>query len=153
MKARPSLMIRAGIAKALGLVVGLVAFLLMPVIWPDASLWLRFGVWMWYATFGALIGILGVLEYHPIFKMRMPFWFRGAVVGGWLNLVVAFLMHDRLTQLMKTELFGVAIELSPFSLVLEGMIIGLAIDFVATRYGGEGKALLDDWSAREVRTR
>jgi hypothetical protein len=48
---------------------------------------------------------------------------------------------------MKTEFLGTAVELSPFWLVAEGMIIGLVIDAVATRFGGEGRELLADWSA------
>ena len=91
---------RVGIAKMIGLIIGLAAFLIMPSIWPSESMWLRVGILMWYTTFGAMIGVLGLFDKHPLFKFRMPFWFRGPIFGAWLNLVLAFLMHDKLVVLM-----------------------------------------------------
>lgn len=129
---------RVGTAKAIGLVVGLAAFFLVPRVWPDESIWLRVGLLTWYATFGAFIGVLGFFNENPLLKFKLPFWFRGIVFGAWLNLVLAFLMHDKLTVLVPM-IGGVFSGLkSPFWIVLEGAIVGLVIDAVATKFGGEG---------------
>jgi hypothetical protein len=129
---------RVGIAKAIGLVIGLAGFLMIPSIWPAEGMWLRVGILMWYTTFGAVIGVLGLFDYHPMLKFRMPFWFRGPVFGAWLNLVLAFMMHDKLVVLMP-QLEGILAGFkSPFWIVAEGAVIGLLIDAVATTVAGEG---------------
>ena len=129
---------RIGTAKVMGLIVGLAAFLLVPRVWPEQSMWLRVGLLLWYTTFGAFIGVLGMFDEHPLFKFRLPFWFRGIVFGSWLNLVLAFLMHDKLAVLIP-RIGGIFSGMeSPFWIVLEGAIVGLLIDAVATKFAGEG---------------
>lgn len=129
---------RVGTAKILGLIIGLAGFLMMPSIWPDESMWLRVGILFWYGTFGAVIGVFGIFNEHPLLKFRMPFWFRGPLFGAWLNLVLAFLMHDKLVVLMP-QLEGILAGFqSPFWIVPEGAVIGLLIDAVATKVAGEG---------------
>ncbi len=133
---------RVGIAKMIGLIIGLAAFLIMPSIWPSESMWLRVGILMWYTTFGAMIGVLGLFDEH--LKFRMPFWFRGPVFGAWLNLVLAFLMHDKLALLMP-QLEGVLGGFqSPFWIVPEGALLGLLIDGVATGFAGDGMPTRND---------
>jgi len=46
-----------------------------------------------------MIGVLGLFGHHPLLKFRLPFWFRGLVFGAWFNLVLVFLMHDKLSVL------------------------------------------------------
>jgi hypothetical protein len=129
---------RIGSAKMIGMVFGLVGFFMIPSLWPDQSIWLRIGVLLWYTTFGAMIGIVGMFDHHPLLKFRMPCWFRGLVFGAWLNLVLTFLMHDKLSVLMQ-QLDGVFGGIrSPFWIVLEGAVLGLVIDAAATKIAGEG---------------
>ena len=103
-------------------------------------MWFRVGILVWYTTFGAMIGILGMINFHPLLKIAMPFWFRGIVFGAWFNLVAVFLAHEQFAAFLKALDMG-SLE-SPFWFVLEGAIVGLLIDGVATRFGGEGKSLL-----------
>jgi len=129
---------RVGTAKAIGLVIGLAGFLMIPSVWPSETMWLRIGILMWYTTFGAVIGVLGLFDDHPLLKFRMRFWFRGPVFGAWLNLVLAFLMHDKLAVLIP-QVGGILAGLkSPFWIVLEGAVLGLLIDGITTRVAGEG---------------
>ena len=129
---------RVGVAKIIGLVIGLAGFFMIPSIWPAEGMWLRVGILLWYTTFGAVIGVFGLFDYHPMLKFRMPFWFRGPVFGAWLNLVLAFMMHDKLMVLMP-QLEGILAGFkSPFWIVAEGAVIGLLIDGVATTVAGEG---------------
>jgi hypothetical protein len=129
---------RIGSAKIVGMVIGLIGFVMIPYFWPGEGMWLRVGILMWYTTVGAVIGILGLIDHHPLFKFRLTFWFRGPAVGIWFNLVLAFLMYDKLSLLMQ-QLDGAFSGItSPFWIVAEGAIVGLIIDTVATKFAGEG---------------
>lgn len=137
-KPTPSFVKRLGLAKLFGFIVGMLAFIFISLLWPDETLMFRIGFLFWYLTLGAVIGLFGVLDFHPALKLRMPFWVRGPWVGAWFNFVLVFLLHDKLLQ--PFALFG--ISLNPFWLVLEGAVVGLLIDWLATKFGGEGKVLL-----------
>ena len=137
-----SLVRRVGMAKTVGLVIGVIAFVTIPRIWPEESEWFRWGLLLWYAMFGAVIGMFGLVDVHPVFKFRMPFWFRGILFGAWLNLVLVVLMHDKLIQLMATLPAPWSFFESPFWFVADGAIAGLLIDWIATRFGGEGRAVI-----------
>jgi len=140
MKSEPSLVKRVGIAKVIGLVIGIIGFFVIPQVWPGADMWFRVGFLAWYTTFGAMIGILGMINYHPLLKIAMPFWFRGIVFGAWFNLVATLLAHEKITAFLEgLEVLSLQ---SPFWFVLEGAVVGLVIDGIATRFGGEGKELL-----------
>ncbi len=129
---------RIGTAKVIGMAFGILGFFLIPYFWPGESMWLRVGILLWYTTLGAMIGIMGIFDHHPMLKFGMPFWVRGPVFGAWFNLVLAFLMYDKLSVLMR-ELGGVFSGITnPFWIVLEGAVLGLVIDAVATKTAGEG---------------
>lgn len=139
----PSLVTRIGIGKAVGLVIGLVGFFTLPYFWPEAGLMLRWGVLLWYTTMGAIIGVFGVFTQHPVLHLPMPWWFRAPVMGAWLNFVLVFFAYGQM-QTLLTVMFGAGgVLTSPFWFVLEGAVVGLIIGFLATRFGGEGKALLE----------
>ena len=129
---------RIGTAKMVGMAFGLLGFFLIPYFWPGESMWLRVGILLWYTTLGAMIGIMGIFDRHPMLKFRMPFWFRGPVFGAWANLVLAFLMHDKLSVLMQQLEGAFSGITSPFWIVLEGAVLGLVIDAVTTKFAGEG---------------
>ncbi|WP_282606742.1 hypothetical protein [Pelagibius sp. Alg239-R121] len=135
----PSLITRIAVGKTAGLVIGLAGFFLLPVLDPNAGLLMRWGILLWYTTLGAIIGIFGVFNWHPILKLPMPWWFRAPFMGAWMNFVLTFFAYDNLGQVM-TAIFGVdGIVTSPFWFTLEGTIVGLIIGFLATRFGGEGR--------------
>jgi hypothetical protein len=139
MNAQPSLVRRLGMAKILGLTIGLIAFFVIPQLWPQESIWLRIGICLWYTTFGVFIGLAGIVNHHPMLEVPLPFWFRGIFFGGWLNLVLAFLMYEKLQALLAA--LGTSFT-SPFWIISEGMVLGLAIDGICTWFGGEGRQLL-----------
>jgi hypothetical protein len=136
---KPSLMLRIAIGKGVGFLFGLAGFFLLPLFLPDASWLLRWGILLWYTTVGAFIGVFGVVTYHPVLKLPMPWWFRSALVGGWMNFVLAFFAYDEMARMM-IAVFGEGGSLaSPFWFTVEGAIIGLVIGYFATRFGGEGE--------------
>lgn len=140
----PSLITRIAIGKLMGFLFGLMGFIFLPYFLPDASSFLRWGILFWYTTVGAIIGVFGVLTYHPVLKIPFPWWIRAPVLGAWMNFVLVFFAYD-VMQLMLASLFGANSMLSsPFWFAAEGAIIGLIIDFFATRFGGEGKTVIND---------
>jgi len=139
----PSLVTRIAIGKAIGFLFGLGGFILLPYFLPDAGWLLRWGILLWYITVGAFIGVFGVVTYHPVLKLPMPWWFRAPLIGAWMNFVLTFFAYDAM-QAMMVSFFGEAGVLSsPFWFTAEGAIIGLIIGYFATRFGGEGKATVD----------
>lgn len=135
---KPSLLARLTIGKTVGLVFGIIGFVGLPMVWDGSSLMLQWGILLWYTTVGAFIGVFGVMNYHPILHMPMPWWFRGPWIGAWMNFILTLFAYDTFS-LMLTEAFnGAFAGMSPFWFVLEGAIIGLVIAWFATKYGGEG---------------
>ncbi|MEX1036210.1 MAG: hypothetical protein WDZ54_09655 [Sneathiella sp.] len=136
---KPSLITRIAVGKIVGFIVGLIGFLLLPYLWPEGDLLLRFGILFWYITVGAVIGAFGVLTWNPVLRLPMPWWFRAPLIGGWMNFVLALFAYDMFARMMLDILGPDFPFTSPFWFVLEGAIVGLVMGFFATRFGGEGK--------------
>jgi hypothetical protein len=140
---KPSLTLRIGVGKLIGLLFGLTGFMVLPYLWPDASLMLRWGVLLWYVTVGAVIGVFGVYTWHPVLQLPLPWWVRAPLIGAWMNFVLTFFAHDAMHQMLLHLLGPDSRFVSPFWFVLEGAIIGLVIGYFATRLGGEGSQTLE----------
>ncbi len=140
MQAQPSLVTRVAVGKLVGLALGVVAFVLTPELVPDADPYMRWGFLFWYMTVGAMIGLAGVFEHHPVFGVPLPWYVRGPAIAAWMNLVLALMAHGEFARVV-TPLFG---ELSPGAVlglsVAEGLVVGALIGGLATRFGGEGPA-------------
>lgn len=137
------LITRIAIGKVIGFLFGLVGFISLPYFLPDASLLFRWGILLWYTTLGAIIGMFGGFTCHPILKLSFPWWFRTTVVGAWMNFVLTFFAFDTM-QAMMFRVFGEnGMVTSPFWFTAEGGIIGLIIGYFATRFGDEGKGIVD----------
>ncbi len=136
----PSLVTRIAIGKLLGFALGLIGLIVIPFLWPDSSWMERIAFLLWYTTLGAFVGLVGVLDWHPVLRLSMPWWFSSTLVGAWMNFVLTLFIYDRLAEMM-VELFAES-ELfqSPFWFVAEGAVVGLFIGYFATRFGGEGPA-------------
>jgi hypothetical protein len=140
---KPSLMTRITIGKTIGLIFGLAGFIFSPYFLPDVGWLFRWGILLWYSTFGAIIGVFGVFTYHPILKLPLPWWFRAPFLGAWMNFVLTFFAYD-VMQSMMVNLFGEkGLINSPFWFTAEGALAGLIIGFFATRFGGEGKETVE----------
>lgn len=133
---KPSLMTRIIVAKSTGFVLGLIGMLSLPFLVPDAPWTLRIAAVLWYTTLGAIIGVFGVFNWHPILKMPFPWWFRAPVIGAWMNLLVALFAYDMLGPMTQAVTGGVLS--SPYWFALEGAVLGYIIGFMATKFGGEG---------------
>ncbi len=139
-----SLATRIAIGKACGMAFGLLGFLTLPYLSPDSDPLLRWGVLGWYITVGAVIGGFGVMTWHPALELPMPWWLRGPVIGGWMNFVLVLMAYDALAKIM-TDSFGRNGPItSPFWFIVEGVLFGLVVAYLAARYGGEGRKTLDE---------
>lgn len=138
----PSLMTRIAIGKGIGFIVGLAGLIFLPSFMPEASWMLRFGILFWYITVGAFIGVFGVMTYHPVLRLPMPWWFRSTLIGAWMNFVLTLFVYDNFKLIMEQTFGPDGAISSPFWFVLEGAIIGMIMGFFATRFGGEGKDTL-----------
>lgn len=137
MTMQKSLVYRVGVGKALGLVIGLLGFFLLPVFVHDTTLYFRTGILFWYVSLGAIIGVFGIFNRHPVLSIPMPWWVRGAIIGAWFNLVLTLIAYEQICT-MSMAIFGeYSVYLSPFWMVLEGAIIGLLMDYLLSRWFGE----------------
>ena len=140
---KPSLFRRIAIGKSIGFIFGLASLILLPFFLPEASWQLRFGLLLWYTTLGGIIGVFGVLTYHPIMKLPFRWWFRAPFMGAWMNFVLTFFAFDVMQDMTQT-IFGKTDTVSTvFWFTLEGAIVGLIIGYFATKFGGEGKETVD----------
>jgi hypothetical protein len=135
-------MTRIAIGKGIGFIVGLAGLIFLPSFMPEATWMLRFGILFWYITVGAFIGVFGVMTYHPVLRLPMPWWFRSTLIGAWMNFVLTFFVYDNFKLIMEQTFGPDGAISSPFWFVLEGAIIGMIMGFFATRFGGEGKDTL-----------
>jgi len=135
----PSLMTRIAIGKLTGFVIGLAGFILVPYFDPGAGWLIRWGFLLWYTTVGGIIGMFGVLNWHPILRLPLPWWVRAPFVGAWMNFVLTFFAFDVIKDMMTVMLGADGLFQSPFWITAEGAVVGLIIGYFATRFGGEGK--------------
>ncbi|MEL6208834.1 MAG: hypothetical protein AAFR44_01340 [Pseudomonadota bacterium] len=144
MYSAPTLLSRLAVAKMVGLMIGLTGFLLVPLITPGAPDMARWGLLLWYPTMGAVIAMVEVLDTNGLLPWRLTWWMRGAVIGGWFNLL-AVLMGGDFMQTFAQNLLGThGVSLSVFIFVPEGAGAGMLIAYLVMRFGGEGRAIEDD---------
>jgi len=131
-------MLRVGIGKFIGFAFGLVAFFMLPMF-GESDLLFRLGLLFWLIIVGAFIGLFGVITHYPIFNMPIKWWLRGALMGAMMMFTFWLIAHVRLDAI-AIQMFGTSSFLaSGARVIVDGIIIGLIIDFVATKFGGEGK--------------
>ncbi len=135
-------MTRVVIGKGIGFIIGLIALIALPYFIADVSWMLRLGILFWYITVGAIIGVFGVVTWHPIVKLPMPWWFRATLVGAWMNFVLTFFAYDDLQAAMLQIAGNVGVLGSPFWFTLEGAIVGYIMGFFANRVGGKGPLIV-----------
>jgi hypothetical protein len=142
----PSMIMRITYGKTIGLVLSAAGILLFADWFPGMTLAAKWGFIFYYIMIGALIGLTGIMTYNPVIKMPMPWWFRGPWLGGWMNFILMLFIYDDLAT-MQAQVFGAgALFSSPWWFVFEGAIIGLFMDFICTKFAGEGLATVADGS-------
>lgn len=128
---------RVLIGKTIGLIAGLSVFLILPLMGVSLDLKLGLGLVLFYIFTGALIGFYGMFERHPIFDFKMPWYFRGAVVGLIMHTMLVLLTYDQILALTnQMDILGIT---CPWWALIDGIILGLVMAFAETKWAGEGK--------------
>lgn len=132
-ESQSKLMMQIVVGKVLGLCVGLTGFFMVPLFLIDLGPLFQYGILLWYITFGAIIGLMAQVTYHPFIKWPMPWWLGAGLMGAWLNFVLTFFAFD-IMQTIMVQLFGAqGLLQSPFWFTAEGLIIGILIGFGVNR--------------------
>ncbi len=141
----PSLILRVGLGKLVGFLIGLAGVTTLSVFATGVGWMMIIGIVFWYSSLGAIIGVFGVFDHHPLFEFRFPWWLRAPLLGGWFNFVLILLAYDQFSSLLNAMThFHPQLFSSPFWFVLEGAIVGLLIGGVCTWLGGEGSDTVMD---------
>lgn len=140
---KPSMITRIAVGKIVGLVIGVIGFVTLPYVAPDMPPMFKWGVLFWYATVGAMIGLIGIYTRHPILALPMPWWFRAPLIGAWMNFVLTLFAYDAFADFLVQMMGPDTWMRSPFWFVVEGALVGLLIGYAATKLGGEGKETVE----------
>lgn len=128
------------ISSLLGIGFGLLCVYLAST--KDPSMWDTSSPVFWSIVYnrfliGFVIGIAGFMTKHPCFNFKVPAWLRGIKIGAMISLAMAIntLLAPGMESSELWKLFWLTI--------LSGAIYGLIIDVVATKFGGQGKELIE----------
>ena len=113
-------------------------FFLIPALGVDVSLEFRWGLLLFYTFFGVFVGFFGLLDKHPLLDFKMPFWFRGILMGVFMHLLLILLAYDQMNAFMAMDMVQSMGLISPYWALIDGAILGFLMDFVATKHAGEG---------------
>lgn len=122
------------IAMPLGIFAGLLCTWVssgsVPGIWGSALMWALITDRM---LIGLVVGLAGAYLTHPLFGFPLPWYIRGFCLGVFVSLPLA-------TGAMITPTTAWSIF---WATLIAGGVYGLIIDFFATKFGGEGKAITE----------
>lgn len=135
---KPSLMLRIAVGKSVGFIFGLIAFFALPMM-GEPDLMFRLGFALWLIITGAMIGLMGVVTYHPLLHMPLPWWVRGPLIGMSTMLTLWLVAHERIDAIV-INMFGPDTILSSGAwIIADGLVIGLVMAWLATLLAGEGR--------------
>jgi len=127
---------RVAVATSLGFILGILCFVYVGIIdgFGGSITW---GVLLWYTFIGFIIGLIGTIDKHPIFGFHV-IYLRGILIAGILDLSLGLMAQNEFTHLFSFLPFPIE-----YACLLEGIVVGVIIDGIATKIGGEGKGLLE----------
>jgi len=135
---KPSITLRIGYGKILGLLFGVIAYFSLSIFAPETNFAFRFGFLIWYLTLGAVIGVMGIFTNNPFFNLDILWWMRGSLTGAWLNFVLLIFIYDEISGILLS-IFGTQNLFStPWWFVFKGALIGVVMDYILTQFAGEG---------------
>lgn len=138
---RHSVTNRIVVGKIIGLVAGLLVFLLAPIMGVAIDLRFGLGLILFYMMTGVLIAFVGLFDRHPILKFKLPWWLGGIVIGAGMHIMLVLLAHDQIA-LMLQQMELVALS-SPWWAIFDGIILGLIMAFAEMKLAGKGNLPLE----------
>ncbi len=132
---------RIAIGVAIGLVVGVLTIALSPTFGLPIFSMFGFGTLILFVMMGFTIGLVGMFDRHPILGFKMRWWIRGSVAGFIFTLMYILLSYSSLEVIMQSSLVSWVGLSSPFWCLIDGMVIGLLMAYMETKFAGEGSQL------------
>lgn len=136
---KSKLMNRIALWKTIGFVFWLIAFFIIPIIFKDAELMLRFAVLFWYTALWASIGVYWIWTKYPFWEIKIPYWIRWTMIWAMMNFILVLFIYDKLAILIDWSIFE---WFSPFWIIIEWAIFWLIVDSITTKKIWEGKKLV-----------
>lgn len=133
---------RIAVGKLVGLLLGIAGVILLPLYVPDVDTPMLVGFFFWYITVGAIIGVFGVIDRHPVLALPLPWFVRAPILGAWMNVNLALIAHAGLLPVAQAFLPGIGVGGLVLWGAVEGAIVGLLIGGLATLAGGEGPGIV-----------
>lgn len=125
------LMQRVVLAKSLGLLFGLLAPVMLTTNTVSETM-LVWAVVLWAVLLGALVGLIGALDWVPLLGTRLPAGVRGGWVGVWMGVILLLVAHDGLTVLWARSEWLPQPGPGVWWIVIEAALIGALIDLAVT---------------------
>ena len=129
------------IGKTIGFAIGIVAMLFLPLFNIPIMGMFGLGTLLMFVLMGTLTGFMGIFDRHPMIDFKMPWWFRGPLVGATFLLMYVLFTYEMMELIMQSSLVTWMGLKSPFWAILDGICIGGLMGFVETKLAGEGKDL------------
>ncbi len=94
---------------------------------------------------GMVIGLAGAYRKHPVFGFPIPWFVRGTCLGIFVSLPLAIgmVMGEATTWVMFLRMDETTPWMIFFATLIAGGIYGFVIDGFATKFGGEGKEIIE----------
>ena len=136
-----SVMGRVAIGKLIGLTLGLIIVVLLPYVGIAPVSMFGFGTVIMFMLMGAMTGLIGQFDRHPLFNFKLSWYLRGPAVGFAFFLMYILLSYDQLDYIMQSSLVSWSGFESPWWILLDGMFYGALMGWVETKISGEGEDL------------
>lgn len=132
---------RVFVGKMVGLLVGLIVMLVMPSF--NMPVFSRFGLGtlIMFVLMGAMTGLVGIFDRHPVFNFKMAWWLSGPLVGALFMLMFILFTYETLDVVMQSSLVSWMGIKSPYWALIDGLFIGGMMGFLESSLAGEGKKL------------
>lgn len=129
---------RVTLAKSLGFVIAIGLFFYSRAFFDTAPQTLHWGFAFLVIMTSAIVGMGGVFTQIPLFERPFPVWLRGGMLGFWMFLVPVLFGWQMLGPLFDGHMGMPGWLTNPAMMLVDGFILGAAIDVIVTRMVGNG---------------
>ena len=132
---------RIAVGLLASLVIGIIVLLIVPIVGYPMFGTFALGTVMMIALMSIMIAFVGQFDRHPVFKFKMHWYLRGPFIGFVFTLMYLLLSYSTWDIIMQSPLISWMGLVSPFWVLIDGMVIGAILAFLETTFAGEGSDL------------
>lgn len=134
-----SLTNRILVGKIIGLLTGLLVFLLAPLLGATLDLYYGLGLVVFYVLLGTTIAFVGLFDRHPVLEFNLSWWVSGVLTGLMFHIMLVLLSYESISIMIEQmNILGMQ---SPWWALLDGVILGLIMSFAEGKLAGKGNKL------------